>query len=164
MSRSLLRSSSIYGVGAVLNKALGFFLIPLYTHTLATGQYGLLELLNRVADVLILLVFLGMRQAYIRFFFDRLPVHKQFYDLIAQGVSTGSTKDNQRNVADVLEIRADLAAAEQELLFDPQTSGGLLIAVATESAPRLLEALVASGHSAAEVGEVLDGPPRLEVA
>jgi selenide,water dikinase len=95
--------------------------------------------------------------------FDSLPVHERFYDLIAQGVSTGSTKDNRSNVADVLEIRADLTAAEQELLFDPQTSGGLLIAVAAESAPRLLEALVASGHSAAEVGEILDGPPRLEV-
>ena len=54
--------------------------------------------------------------------------------------------------------------AQQELLFDPQTSGGLLIAVVAKSAPSLLDALLASGHSAAEVGEILDGPPRLEVA
>jgi selenide,water dikinase len=49
------------------------------------------------------------------------------------------------------------------VLFDPQTSGGLLLAVPPESAEALLDVLLASGHRAAEVGEVLEGPARIEV-
>ena len=49
------------------------------------------------------------------------------------------------------------------MLFDPQTSGGLLLAVPAENAPALLAALLASGHQAADVGEVLEGPARIEV-
>jgi selenide, water dikinase len=66
-------------------------------------------------------------------------------------------------VADVLTLRAGLAREEEELLFDPQTSGGLLLATPASSAGNLLAALQAGGHRAAEVGEVLAGPPRLEV-
>ncbi len=42
------------------------------------------------------------------------------------------------------------------LLFDPQTSGGLLIAVAPKDAPALASALVARGCGAAIVGRVVD--------
>lgn len=47
----------------------------------------------------------------------------------------------------------------QDVLFDPQTSGGLLICVAPEEAENLLKDLKAKGiHDAAMVGEVVDGP------
>ena len=49
------------------------------------------------------------------------------------------------------------------MLFDPQTSGGLLIAVPAAEAAPLLAELLASGHRAAEIGEVIPGPPRFEV-
>jgi selenide,water dikinase len=46
-----------------------------------------------------------------------------------------------------------------DLLFDPQTSGGLLIAVSRERAPAMLSALHATGDAtAALIGEVT--PPR----
>jgi selenide,water dikinase len=42
-----------------------------------------------------------------------------------------------------------------DLLFDPQTSGGLLIAVSRERAPAMLSALRAAGDAAAAIiGEV----------
>ncbi|HEY7213051.1 MAG TPA: AIR synthase-related protein, partial [Thermoanaerobaculia bacterium] len=44
-----------------------------------------------------------------------------------------------------------------------QTSGGLLLAVPAENAPALLDALLASGHKAAAVGEVLEGPAGIAV-
>ncbi|WP_193222312.1 lipopolysaccharide biosynthesis protein [Alkalilimnicola sp. S0819] len=68
---ALARHSLIYGVGSALGAAGGFLLIPLYTHVLATEQYGLLELLNRIADILLLVMFMGLRQAYIRFYFEQ---------------------------------------------------------------------------------------------
>jgi selenide,water dikinase len=47
----------------------------------------------------------------------------------------------------------------QDLLFDPQTSGGLLIAVAAMEAESLVTALKAKGiDTAAIVGEVVSEP------
>ena len=42
------------------------------------------------------------------------------------------------------------------ILFDPQTAGGLLIAVAAEHSPNLLRDLKAAGVTAVEIGEVLE--------
>lgn len=44
--------------------------------------------------------------------------------------------------------------AKQDLLYDPQTAGGLLMAVAPEDAPALLEALKATVPSAQRIGTV----------
>jgi selenide, water dikinase len=109
---------------------------------------------------------LGMAKASgagIRFVFERLPVHDGFYKLAKAGVTTGCTVANEDNVAAVFEDRASLTRLQREVLFDPQTSGGLLLSVPPESAPALLEALLQSGHKAAEIGEVLEGPARIEV-
>jgi selenide,water dikinase len=47
----------------------------------------------------------------------------------------------------------------QDILFDPQTSGGLLISLAPEAAQLLLDKLLkAKVKSAAIVGEVVSGP------
>lgn len=101
--------------------------------------------------------------ATLRLRFDSLPVFDGFYHLLKKGVTTDSTVANRKSAADVFEDRAGLDRYQSELLFDPQTSGGLLIAAPEESAGDLLEALRASGHRAAEVGEVVAGPARVEV-
>lgn len=95
--------------------------------------------------------------------FDRIPVHDAFYELIARGVSTGSTAANRSNVERYLDVQAGLNAGQLEVLFDPQTSGGLLIAVPPENAAALLEALLQTGHRAADIGEVTAGPPRIVI-
>ena len=46
-----------------------------------------------------------------------------------------------------------------DLLFDPQTGGGLLAAVAPDRADMLIEELKAAGYRAASVGRLMDGPP-----
>jgi selenide,water dikinase len=109
---------------------------------------------------------MGMAKASgvaIRIAFERLPVHDGFYRLARAGVTTGCTAANEDNVSAIFEDRAGLDRLQREVLFDPQTSGGLLLAIPPESAPALLAALLAGGHRAAEIGEVLAGPPRLEV-
>ena len=65
------RHSLVYGLGNALSVAGGFLLIPLYTHVLSTEEYGILELLNRTADISMLVMFNGVRQAFIRYYFDR---------------------------------------------------------------------------------------------
>lgn len=44
------------------------------------------------------------------------------------------------------------------LIFDPQTAGGLLAAVAAHAAPDLLDQLIAAGYPAAIIGEIGKGP------
>lgn len=99
----------------------------------------------------------------IRIDFDRLPTYEAFSELVARGVSTGSTRANRKNAEGRVEERRSLEAAQRELLFDPQTSGGLLLAAPPEKADALLQALVDDGHRAAEIGEVVEGPPRVIV-
>jgi len=60
----------IYGIGSSLTAIGGFLLIPLYTHVMTTSEYGILELLGRTADILLLIIMVGVRQAFIRFYFD----------------------------------------------------------------------------------------------
>jgi len=99
----------------------------------------------------------------LRIFFERLPVYESFYRLAKSGVTTGCTEANEDNVSTVFEDRAGLDKVQRDVLFDPQTSGGLLLATPPDTASALLESLLATGHRAAEIGEVLAGPPRLEV-
>jgi selenide, water dikinase len=50
-----------------------------------------------------------------------------------------------------------------DLLSDPQTAGGLLAAVPTDRAERLLADLKAAGHDAAIIGQVTAGTPHLTI-
>ena len=52
-----------------------------------------------------------------------------------------------------------MARQQQDLLFDPQTSGGLLISVKGDQADTLVNELHAAGIAeAATIGEVVDDP------
>ncbi|MFN8379065.1 MAG: selenide, water dikinase SelD [Anaerolineae bacterium] len=56
---------------------------------------------------------------------------------------------------------APIAEPERKLLFDPQTSGGLLVAVHPDDAQSLLDELLAAGENASLIGEVRAGRGRL---
>ncbi|MCI0421850.1 MAG: selenide, water dikinase SelD [Acidobacteria bacterium] len=95
----------------------------------------------------------------------RVPHYPESMDLIRQGVSTRMTPLNRDLVKDCVVVRPEVALEEENLCYDPQTSGGLFIAVAAQDADRLLETLHASGIAhAAMIGEVFASPePRLEL-
>lgn len=95
--------------------------------------------------------------------YDALPTHDRFFDLARRGVTTGCTKDNARHVADRLTLHRDLSPEQRQLLFDPQTSGGLLISLPQDKAAPCVEALTAKGHRAALIGRTHPGEPRLQI-
>ncbi len=99
----------------------------------------------------------------LRIFFERLPAHEAFYRLVKAGVTTGCTAANQQAAEPYISDQAGLGRDQRELLFDAQTSGGLLLTVPAERADSLVRELIATGHTAAEIGEVVAGPPRLEI-
>ncbi|MCK4421780.1 oligosaccharide flippase family protein [candidate division WOR-3 bacterium] len=66
--RSLFKHSIIYGIGLFLKKAIGFILIPLYTHQFTHFQYGKLAILYLYSGALILFFSLGLNDAFFKQF------------------------------------------------------------------------------------------------
>ena len=95
--------------------------------------------------------------------FSTLLFHPRFFELTAAGVTTGATGANRRHLAPHVQWMRERTEVEQALVFDPQTSGGLLLAVAEASVDPILAALAATGHRAAEIGEVVAGEPELRI-
>ena len=66
----------------------------------------------------------------------------------------GGLKNNREFVGECAEFVSDVSQEHRNLLFDPQTSGGLLISIAGEAAGDALRALEGHGVSASRVGTV----------
>jgi selenide,water dikinase len=61
---------------------------------------------------------------------------------------------NREYVKDDLSIEGRISPAFEMLLYDPQTSGGLLVSIPRKRATRYLSALKKRGVAAAVIGEV----------
>jgi len=73
-----------------------------------------------------------------------------------QGFLPGGLRRNREFLAGCVEFATAVPEEIRNLLFDPQTSGGLLLSVARADAAPLLEALRANGEAAQQVGEVAE--------
>jgi len=60
-------------------------------------------------------------------YFDSIPRFPDVLDFAAMGLLSSATYSNRRYVNGMVEFNANVDLAAQDLLFDPQTSGGLLI-------------------------------------
>ena len=93
------------------------------------------------------------------------PLLEAVEPLASAGVCTGASGRNWDSYGQAVDLPDDLADWQRNLLTDPQTSGGLLIAVAAGQVDGLLSLARAEGFAqAAVVGHVIDGPPRVSVA
>jgi len=102
--------------------------------------------------------------ATVRLAYSSLPIYPGALEMYRKGETTGSNPANRRMVHANIEIKASLSRAEEELLFDPQTSGGLLLSVPDVQAEALVSALAKAGvDSATRVGEVVEGSPAIAV-
>jgi len=87
-----------------------------------------------------------------------LPLLPGAATLFDQGLRSTVHEQNRRNAAGVRLDRAAERDPRAAALFDPQTSGGLLLALPEHAAPVLLDALHAAGDAgASRIGRVL--PP-----
>jgi len=84
---------------------------------------------------------------------DALPVMTQALEMYDAGISTGVNRHNREKTMPHLRLEDSAAVDKQEILFDPQTSGGLFVALPEEQAAGALEQLHQSGlHQATIVG------------
>jgi selenide,water dikinase len=84
-----------------------------------------------------------------------VPVWQRAVSLAAEGCYPGGLKNNRRYLEE--KVAADGVDAGALLpLYDPQTSGGLLVAVPERRVQAFVHALEASGTLAAVVGEVVE--------
>jgi selenide, water dikinase len=101
----------------------------------------------------------------INLFYKELPLYPHALEMYRKGETTGSNKANRKLSLGLLEIGAKLSKEEEELLFDPQTSGGLLLSIPESQAKQFINELRAAGvNTAVKIGEVIASPnPRITV-
>jgi selenide,water dikinase len=96
--------------------------------------------------------------------FEALPLLTQAQRLAESGVGTGGARRNWKSYGHEVHLPPDAPDWWRDLLCDPQTSGGLLIACTTDSAPRVLELLRSRDFVHATIlGEFAAAQPRVDV-
>jgi selenide,water dikinase len=96
---------------------------------------------------------------------DKVPFLPKAVEYAEMGLVPGGLACNREFVGDRLLVSGDIAKAQMDLLFDPQTSGGLLICSSEGNAEEMVRRLREKGYpQTAIIGEVLtEGPGKLIV-
>jgi len=96
---------------------------------------------------------------------SQIPQLDGVWALAQAGVKTGAAVRNWASYGAAVQLSPSLPEAARDLLCDPQTSGGLLISVAAQYAQAALAYVHQAGFEAAAiVGDVVSGPPGLDIA
>lgn len=85
----------------------------------------------------------------------KIPIMTEALAMYEKGMTTGVNRSNRELVENHLFFKRKLPAWHEEIVFDPQTSGGLLLAVPENIGNRVIDALRQAGVShAAIIGKV----------
>ncbi|MEX0957726.1 MAG: selenide, water dikinase SelD [Burkholderiales bacterium] len=99
-----------------------------------------------------------------RIAFDELPLMASAVALARDGIHTGASTRNWESYGEKVQLPSGLEDWQKNLLSDPQTSGGLLVACSPESEPGVLDVFRAGGfESARRIGVFEAGEPRVIV-
>jgi selenide, water dikinase len=91
--------------------------------------------------------------------FKALPFFPEAMDLLQKEIRPGGLGRNREFYSPALEFASDIPLYQRDILFDPQTSGGLLVALAADKAHLLVEGLLKLGQSgAAIIGRTIEQP------
>jgi selenide, water dikinase len=85
-----------------------------------------------------------------------VPLLPGALELAARGVLTGGDRTNREYVGDQVQFASGVSKEMTRLLYDPQTAGGLLIAISSDRAGELLSRLKSSYPAAAIIGKALE--------
>jgi selenide,water dikinase len=96
-------------------------------------------------------------QVGLRFSFERIPFTRGAHRYAQAWIFPGGASDNRLYFGPHVRFAPQIDEASRMLLFDPQTSGGLLLAVPLEKLAPLLDAAAQAGQVFWEVGEAVAG-------
>ena len=92
----------------------------------------------------------------LRMFLSRVPHFPESLEMIALGIGTSMTKGNRAALGENLAIDPGVTPEQAALTWDPQTSGGLLVALEPDKAEAYVARLKDEGVGAATIiGEVV---------
>jgi selenide,water dikinase len=96
--------------------------------------------------------------------FDAVPVIAEALEWARQGVATGASERNWKSHGHEVVLPAGFPDWKRNLLTDPQTSGGLLVACAPRAQAEVLQAFTERGFTEARtIGRLMAGAPRLTI-
>jgi len=84
-----------------------------------------------------------------------LPLLPGALEAAREGLIPGGLKNNREFLGDCVGFASGIPGENRALLYDPQTSGGLLVSMAPEAADAALTSFAQHGVNAARVGRVL---------
>ena len=85
-----------------------------------------------------------------------VPVIIGALELASNGILTASDKTNREYVGEDIEIAESVTQEMSNLLFDPQTAGGMLISISADRSDELLGRLLEKYPQATKIGRVLE--------
>lgn len=89
-------------------------------------------------------------------FADQLPVFPEALEYADEFLLTAVAQQNRNHAGRFIQFDKDISFAMQEVMFDPQSSGGLLIVLPADQAEDLLADIRALGVPSAIVGEMME--------
>jgi selenide,water dikinase len=95
----------------------------------------------------------------VRVFSRQVPLLTEALELASMGLIPAGAYKNREFRESMIDFAKTVERSRQDILVDPQTSGGLLIAVEGYQGDELVAALIDAGiHDAAHIGEIHKGP------
>jgi selenide,water dikinase len=82
---------------------------------------------------------------------DDLPVMREAIDMYERGMNTGSNAHNRQLVESHIIFEKNMPLRRQEIVYDPQTSGGLMAALPASQSEQLIKSLHENGVKWARV-------------
>jgi selenide,water dikinase len=94
-------------------------------------------------------------QVQLRLSIGALPIMREALEMYERGMSTGVNLHNRRLVENHIRFENELPSWHREIVYDPQTSGGLMVAVPEHKGWELVTTLLQAGVApAAVIGRV----------
>ena len=100
------------------------------------------------------------REIGIEIEFEAVPIFSGVLELLKKNVYPGGLGRNRDFYSPSVEVKGKIGEYQRDILFDPQTSGGLLIVLPPNASQMLMERLHKVGINAAVVGKVIKQPER----
>ncbi len=88
---------------------------------------------------------------------SQIPLLPGAMDYAIRGIITGGAARNRTHLHDKVTISDEVSEEMRHILFDPQTSGGLLLVVAPEKAAEVKDGFAAAELPVWQVGDVVEG-------